>query len=187
VSDEQTIEIGIEEDGEVHRLTGIPQVAWERFCENAKRQFPKHGDDAWAAYLSEVVVAVSGGDQEKVTYFMTDVPRPYAEAVHRAFAQIGLTWDRFHAYLINAAVKPDNLRLVRFHPKDGEEQKFGTLIVAGVPHEVFAKFEGAVEGKTFEGIVATLFLAAENGTLKFVPEGQFAQAIDLHAPPAEAA
>ena len=43
----QKIQLTIDEDGPTHSIEGIPEGAWTKFCEQAKLQFPKAGDDAW--------------------------------------------------------------------------------------------------------------------------------------------
>jgi hypothetical protein len=179
MSDEkQVITIQIGEDGPKHELSGIPALAWDRFSAAAKLQFPKQGEDAWAAFLSEVIMAISGGDKT-VTYFMTGVPAENAAAIHGLLQQIGFTWDRFHAYLLRASVLPNNLRLVNFsrRPEDGDNaQKYGTVIITGIDPVAFSKTEDAV-GHSFEQVMGTVLAAAAVGTLTFSAETTFIEPI----------
>lgn len=160
----KTIKLVIDETDEEVLLSGIPSEAWERFKQAAKKQFPKAGEDAWASFISEVIVAGSGGDTESVTYFMTGVPLENATALHNLLSQIGLTWDQFHYLLLSSAVVKDNFRLVNFK---GEHN--GVFIATGLSKNTFDKIEKAT-GTSFEVVMGTLFVAADNGTITFSPD-----------------
>lgn len=168
----QSVEIQVHEEGEIHRLTGIPDVAWERFRTAAKKHFPKAGEDAWAQFISEVIVAGSGG-ADAVTYFMTDVPRENAEAMEKILQNVGWSWDKFHAYLLRAVVQPGQVRLISFG-ETGQPDRYGTLIATGLKAETFEKLE-AITKVSFERMIATILLAAAEGTLRFTPDAQFVE------------
>lgn len=173
------ITLTIDIDGEKHTIEDIPAEAWGRFKEAAKKQFPKSGDDAWAAFLSEVIVAGSGGDGETVTYFMTDVPVNSAIAMQKALEQIGVdSWDRFHAYLLRAVSIPDMLRIINFIVPEGGSQQFGTFIATGLDPQTFSKLEEAVKGESFERIMATFLAAARDGTLEFKQDIKLLDSVD---------
>ncbi len=163
-----TLKIVIDEgdkDGEGYaEIEGIPTEAWQRFKENAKVQFPKSGDDAWASFLSEVIVAGSGGDGENVTYFMTGVPITYAQAIQRLFQQVELSWEQFHAILLQTAVLPDQFRITRFH---GEHK--GIFIALGLDPAAFANMQDKTQ-HSFEVVMSTLLAAAASGTITFSPD-----------------
>lgn len=166
----QSIEIKVSEDGPKHTLEGVPDVAWEKFCAAAKIQFPKEGEDAWAKFLSEVIMSGAGG-ADTVTYFMTGVPRENASAVADMFGQVGWSWDRFHVYLLKSAVKKGQLHLLSFSAP-GDTENFGTFIATGLKPATFTKLQETI-GVSFERIMGTLLLAAADGTLTFRPEQQF--------------
>ena len=168
----QLVEIQVDDDGEVHKLSGIPDVAWERFTKAAKKHFPKAGDDAWAQFLSEVIIAGSGG-ADTVTYFMTDVPKENAEAMEGMLNNVGWSWDKFHAYMLRAVVQPGQFRLVSFG-ETGQPDRYGTFIATGLKAETFSKLE-AITKVSFERMMATVLLAAAEGTLRFTPDAQFVE------------
>jgi hypothetical protein len=168
----QLVEIQVNEDGETHRLSGIPDVAWERFTKAAEKHFPKAGKDAWAQFLSEVIVAGSGG-ADAVTYFMTDVPRANAEAMEKLLANVGWSWDKFHAYLLRAVAIDNSCRLIAFG-ETGQPDRYGTLIITGIKQEAWANLE-RVSGTSVERLMATFMLAATEGTLRFSPDADFAK------------
>lgn len=149
-------------------IEGIPPEAWARFKNAAKVQFPDAGDDAWARFLSEVIMAGAGGDDKFVTYFMTSVPLEYATALHSILNQVQFSWDKFHAYLLHSAAKQDNFRVVRFHDTD----HMGTFLALGIDPVLYTKVQEAT-GKSFEIVMATFLAAAANGTLKFSPEATY--------------
>lgn len=167
-----TITVDDGDSGVEHSLSGIPSTAWERFRENAKAHFPKSGDDAWASFLSEVILSVSGGDAS-VTYFMTDVPRENAEALDAILKQMGFTWDKFHAYLLRSALKEAHTRVIRLVEPNGDIP-YGVFIATGLKPELFAKIEQAT-GKSFEIVLGSILLAAQEGTLQFSPESTFVE------------
>lgn len=170
------ITLTISVDGVDNKIEDIPAVAWERFKEAAKKQFPKNGDDAWAAFLSEVIVAGSGGDSESVTYFMTGVPLAMATAIHNLLTQINFTsWDQFHAYLLQASVQENAVRLVNFIPEPGKDREWGTLIVTGLHSDTFRNVE-AQAGVSFERAFGTILNAARYGKFTFGEETQWLEA-----------
>ncbi len=161
----KTLRIVVDENEDGGTVEGIPAEAWNRFRDAAKRQFPDAGDDAWARFLSEVIMAGAGGDDNFVTYFMTSVPIEYARALHEELNHVQFSWDKFHAYLLHSAVKQGNFRMVRFH----DTANMGTFIGVGLDPKMFDKVQ-EVTGKPFEIVMATLFAAASNGTLKFADD-----------------
>jgi hypothetical protein len=165
--------ISIGDDERESSLEGIPQEAWERFKVSAAKQFPQ-AEDGWATFLSEVIMACSGGD-ETVTYFMTDVPKENADAIGHLFGLAGYSWDRFHAYLLRAVVEPRRVRLINFNTEG--RQEFGTVLVTGLDPSTFTRLEDAT-GVSFERVLASILLAAKDGTLEFRPETQFVESTD---------
>lgn len=176
------ITITVDEDGGglTHSLSGIPAEAWEKFCETAKIEFGrKHGEDAWAAFLSEVIMAASGGD-ETVTYFMTDVPRDKAEALSAVVGQAGFTWDRLHAYFLHSAPLANHFRIISMiNEENPKEHKLGTFVVTGLDPIAFHKIEKAT-GKSFEQVMGSLLIAATEGTISFAPENEYAEATPIY-------
>lgn len=169
----QTIEIkaGSGSQTDAVSLDGIPIDIWEKFKANAQRQFPKDGDLAWAAYLSEVIVAGSGGDGETVSYFMTKVPKRFALAVQRVLANVRLTWDQFHlAFLNAAAIAPQNVRFTNFQ----NTPHTGMYIAMGLNPAMFKKVE-EVAGVSFERVMASILISAELGKLAFGPDTTFVE------------
>ena len=157
------ITITIQVDGEDHRLEGIPSDVWKSFQEKAKEHFPNSGDDAWASHLSEVIVATVS----KYSYFMTDVPKENADAIHAILQQVNWNWEQFHVYLLKSAILKDNFRIISFHNKDDKEnQSFGTLVATGINPIAFSKLEKTT-GHSFEKIMATILIGATEGTLTF--------------------
>lgn len=170
----QTINISAgDETPEVVNLAGIPLDIWERFKANAERQFPKDGDLAWAAYLSEVIVAAGGGDGETVSYFMTKVPTAYALEIQNQLSQVGMTWTQFHAYLLRAAsFAPNNLRLANF----SQSGHTGVFIALGVDPQTFLNVEEQT-GTGFERVMATVLATAQAGLLQFPADMKFIETI----------
>ena len=166
----QQIDITVSESGDTHKLSGIPDIAWTKFSEAAKKHFPDAGEDAWARFLSEVIVAGSGG-ADTVTYFMTDVPRDHAEAIEAILRQVGWSWDGFHAYLLRSAFKPSHFRIVSLSDT-GKPDFMGTFIATGLKPEVFSNIEKST-GVSFERIMGTILLACSEGTLRFTPDSAF--------------
>lgn len=166
----QRLDIGVNETGDVHKIDGIPDIAWKKFAAAAKIHFPDAGEDAWARFLSEVIVAGSGG-ADTVSFFMTDVPREYAEDLANIFDQVRWSWDRFHAYLLRSAHEPGMLRLISLSDT-GKQDHMGTFIATGLKRETFDKMEAAT-GVSFERIMGTLLLACAEGTLTFQPDAKF--------------
>lgn len=166
----KTLRIVVDDGTDGGTIEGIPSEAWDRFRAAAKLQFPDAGEDAWARFLSEVVIAGAGGDDKLVTYFMTGVPIQYAQAVHTLLENVQFTWDKFHAYLLHASIIPDNVRMVRFH--NDEQKNTGVFMAFGLDKNAFAKVEDAT-GRSFETVMATLLGAAAVGTLTFSPETTF--------------
>src|SRR5258706_187379 len=126
------IKVVINEGPDSDTLEGIPPEIWASFKERAKKNFKDRGDDAWAFFLSEVILAVGGGTDEVASYFMTDVPLANARALEDIFEQANLKWDLFHAYLLTVALKDKHLRIINFTGKD-----FGTFIATGIPLTAF--------------------------------------------------
>lgn len=151
---EVTVTITI--DGVNHKIEGIPAVAWEAFKREAKVHFPKSGEDAWAAAISEMIVSMIGGESR--TYFLTEIPLPFAEAYERKLDQVKWKPDQFLSYLLRSAYK-DQMKIVSFTNKD---QLFGTLVITGIDPVAFEKIEEIAKHKT-EDIFATVFLAAAKG------------------------
>lgn len=149
----------VNEGPEGASIDDIPQDEWNRFMENSKLHFPKEGDNAWAAVLSEVIFAIAGGNDKTVTTFMTDIPRANADAIADVLEQVGLTWDRFHAYMLNAALKPGHIQIANF--PDRPEQ-MGMLLILGIRPHVFAHIEQSVQ-MTLPQLVAGIINAADNG------------------------
>jgi hypothetical protein len=143
-------------------IEGVPEEIWEKFKERTKINFPNRGDDAWAFFISEVILAVGGGTNEVASYFMTDVPLKNAKALEDIFAQANLKWDLFHAYLLTVAVRDKHLRIINFTGED--RQEFGTFIATGIPMKALAQIE-QVSGASVEDFMAALFLAASEGTI----------------------
>lgn len=166
------VKVIVDDNEESSSIEGIPTEAWLRFKEASKLQFPEAGEDAWARFLSEVIMAGAGGDKNFVTYFMTSVPLKFAESIHAVLDQVKFTWDKFHAYLLHSASKPNNMRVVRFHGEDT-----GTFVIAGVDPAAFDKIEKAT-GRSFENVMATLFAAAADGTITFAPENTYLEPTD---------
>ncbi len=161
----RTLRIVVDDGSDGGTIEGIPAEAWDRFKSAAALQFPDAGEDAWARFLSEVVMAGAGGDNDFVTYFMTSVPLEYATALHNILNQVKFSWDKFHAYLLHSAVKNDNFRIVRFH----DTGNMGTFVAVGLDPQLYSKVEEAT-GKSFEIVMATVLAAAANGTITFSPE-----------------
>lgn len=168
----QTVNItaGNGPNAETVSIDGIPIEIWERFKTNAQRQFPKDGDLAWAAYLSEVIVAGSGTDGESVSFFMTKVPKKFALAIQRLLSQVSLTWDQFHRKLLKAAATPQNVRLTNFT----NSPHTGMYIAMGLDPALFKKVED-IAGVSFERVMATVFISAELGNLDFGPNPVFVE------------
>lgn len=173
----KTITLGISETDDQISIQGIPDEVWKQFKTNAKAQFPDSGEDAWASYLSEVIVSGSK-NSDTVTYFMTGVPRDNAKALEILLAQTKFTWDQFHAYLLHSAIKKDNFRLIRFH---NGNQHDGVFIATGLDIKAFKKIEEATE-KTFEQVMATFINAATNGTITFSPDTTYLESEDVTRP-----
>ena len=144
-------------------LAGIPSDIWDRFKAKAALQFPSQGELGWAAYLSEVIVA-AGGEGDVRSYFMTKVPGEYADAVAAHLAQVSLTWEQFHAYMLRSAIVPGQLRMTNFR---GSE-KMGMLICLGLDPNVFGKVQEQT-GQTFEVVMATILASAQAGQLQMGP------------------
>lgn len=166
----QSIDITVSESGETHKLSGIPDIAWEKFTAAAKLHFPDAKEDAWARFLSEVIVAGSGG-ADTVTYFMTDVPRDLAEKMEGRLKQVGWSWDRFHAYLLRSVAEETQFKLISFSDT-GKQDHMGTFIATGLKPEVFSKI-AQVTGVSFERIMGTILFACSEGTLRFEPDAEF--------------
>lgn len=149
----------VNEGPEGASIDDIPQQIWDRFLENSKQHFPKEGENAWAAVLSEVIFAIAGGNDKTVTTFMTDIPRANADAIEDVLAQVNLTWDRFHAYMLNAALKPGHIQLANFPDKP---EQMGMLIILGIRPFVFQHIEQSVN-MTLTQLVAGIINAADNG------------------------
>lgn len=164
------ITVTIKIDGDNHRLEGIPAEAWEAFKTESKHHFPDKGDDAWAAYLSSVIMATINSS----SYFMTDVPKENAKAISDILGEVGWEWENFHAYLLRAAVIPGALNFVAMHD---DKQHFGTMIITGIRPSVFDKFKN-ITGHSIRKIFATMMIAAENGTITFDPNTTFVDAIN---------
>lgn len=158
-------------------LNGIPAEIWAKFKEHAQRQFPANGELAWAAFLSEVIVAAGGGDGETVSYFMTKVPWTNAQKMADLLANVSLTWEQFHAYLLRAvAVSDTNVRLLNFT----NTNKSGTVIALGIDPLVFENIQQAT-GKTPEIVLATVLASAANGALSFGPDTQWIEPVKTDA------
>lgn len=134
-------------------LEGIPTEVWERFKTQAKAEFPQAGDDAWAHWLSEAILAVGGGTSEVKTYFMTDVPINIAKTLDDILSHADWTWERLHAYILQAASRPGHLRIINFTESP---QNFGTFIATGIRPEAFGKLK-ANTGFTIENFLAVIF------------------------------
>lgn len=167
-----TIQVGV--DGNTFSLEDIPLDAWLTFQERAKVQFPQHKEEAWAAFLSEVIVSVAGGDGTRRSYFMTDVPEEIAIEMDRIMSMVGWTWDKFHAYLLRS-VQKEQLHIISLHEEDGKAQNFGTVIVSGIRPEVFSRLEAQHKDLTIEKFMGTLFLAMAEGEMKLEPGTQWAE------------
>jgi hypothetical protein len=153
------VKLIINEGPDGNTIEDIPAEFWANFKERCKVNFPDRGDDAWAYFISEVILAVGGGTEAVTSYFMTDVPRANAEALEDTLAQANLKWDMFHAYLLHIATKPRHLRVINFN---GNEQ--GTFIATGVPMKAFDAIEKA-SGAGVEDFMAALFTAANEGQI----------------------
>lgn len=144
-------------------IEDIPPDVWKRFMEFSKEHFPREGENAWAACLSEVIFAIAGGNKETVTTFMTDIPRENADALSRLLSQVDFTWDKFHGYLLRAATMPDHLRIVNF--PDNPPQ-MGAIIVLGIRPHVFQNIRLKV-GLSTEQLLSAIVNAADKGSLSF--------------------
>lgn len=164
------ITVTIKIDGDNHHLEGIPLEAWEAFKTESKHHFPEKGDDAWAAYISSVIMATINSS----SYFMTDVPRENAAAMTAALNEVGWEWENFHAYLLRAAVIPGALNIISLHDN---KQNFGTVVITGIRDSVFKKLQDAT-GHSIRKILATFILAAEQGSITFAPETTFIDAVN---------
>lgn len=158
----KTVTITFNEEGDNLSLDGIPADVWARFKENAKRDFPKAGEDAWAHYLSEIIMGQGGGTKDTKTVFMTDIPTENVEALDGILRQTGRSWDEFHAYLLMAAVRPGQIRLVNM--VDPGKANYGTFIATGLKPEVFANIDKST-GIDFEKVMAAIFDGASQGTI----------------------
>lgn len=147
-------------------IDDIPQEQWDRFLENAKEHFPKEGENAWAACLSEVIFAIAGGNDKTVTQFMTDIPRKNADALADILGQINFTWDSFHAYLLHAAVQQGNIQLANFPDTPAN---MGMLVILGIRPHVFEHIEKST-GHSLTSLVAGIIQVADNGgTITYAP------------------
>lgn len=162
--------VTIKIDGDNHKLEGIPSEAWEAFKLESKHHFPDKGEDAWAAYLSSVIMSTINSS----SYFMTDVPKENAAAISKLLNEIGWEWENFHAYLLRAAVIPGALNFVALHD---DKQNFGTVVITGIRPSVFEKLKTAT-GHSVTKILATMMIAAEEGTITFSPDTTFVDAIN---------
>lgn len=151
-------------DGVNHKIEGIPPVAWEAFKREAQVHFPKSGEDAWAAAISEMIVSMVGGDTR--TYFLTEIPLPIAEAYEKKLDQVKWKPDNFLSYLLRAAYK-DEIKLINFIPE--KDQLYGTLIITGIDPVAFDKIEEVAEHRT-EDVFASVFLAAVKGTVSITAD-----------------
>lgn len=161
----KTVTITFNEEGENLSLDGIPAEIWARFRQNAQKDFPKAGEDAWAHYLSEIIMGVAGGTRDSKTVFMTDVPTANVEALEDTIRQTGRGWDEFHAYLLQAAVVPGSIRLINMVDRD--KLHLGTFIATGLNPELFRYFKEA-SGHEIENVMAAIFDAAmSRGSITF--------------------
>lgn len=165
-----SLTLTINEGKEGAEITGIPAEVWERFKVNAQKQFPE-STDAWAAFLSEVILSVGGGTNKVMTYFLTDVPVENADALEARLAQAEWQWDEFHTYLLQAALKPKAVRVISFKNEDGSRPP-GTLIITGLRQAAFDQIEKKT-GRTFEQVMGLFFHAASIGEVTV--SGEFPQ------------
>lgn len=167
----QTINIAVGDQGEVVTLSGIPADMWTRFKERSEKQFPTNEGMGWAQYLSEVIAAV-GGENDNASYFMTNVPIDYVNALAAHLAQVEMTWNEFHALLLRTALVGKQLRIANFKDSGSD----GVFIALGVDPSWFKRVE-EVTGRGFEAVMATILFSAGNGSLAFGPESQFLEPI----------
>lgn len=153
----------INEDTKEASIAGIPDEIWEQFKVNAKVHFPDQKEDAWAAFLSEVILSVGGGTTDSETYFMTDIPRKNHEALGKIFGQAGWKFEQFHTYLLRIAVGPNMLRMINFGT---DKIAPGTLIVTGITPEAFRNIEESSK-LSVEDIFAAVFNGAAKGHVTF--------------------
>lgn len=149
----------INEGPEGGSIEDIPQEQWDLFLKNSKEHFPKEGENAWAAVLSEVILSIAGGTDKSVTTFMTDIPRANADALADVLSQVNLTWDRFYAYMLNAALKNGHIQIANFPDKP---EQMGMLIVLGIRPHVFSHIEKNT-GHSLTSLVAGIIQVADNG------------------------
>lgn len=162
----QQVEVTINIDGTDHRLSGIPTEAWEAFKQQSKIHFPDAKDDAWANFISEIIVAAVSHE----SYILTDIPPNNSKAMDEILKQVNWTQEQFHVYLLKAALIKDALRLVSFHDA---KQEFGTIIVTGIRPSTFEKIENTL-GVPVESFLGILIDGLENGEIKFTPNEAFA-------------
>lgn len=168
--------IQINEGPDGAKLDGIPTDVWNRFREHAKNQFPSAGDDAWAQFLSEVILAVAGGttgENAVATYFMTDIPKANYVALAERLESAQLKFEELHARMLVSATVDKALRVIAFNDpsKPVMEQFPGIFIVTGLKTDAFTRFEENNKGNdgkpySFEHLMAAFFNAAMNGTVK---------------------
>ena len=156
-----TVTLTINDGPEGGSIEGIPEDVWARFMERAKKQFPKEGQNAWSACLSEVIFSIAGGSRETITTFMTDIPVENHDTLEKLLQQTGFTWDKFHAYLLNAAMQPGSVRVINFPDKP---EKFGTVIITGIRPHVFPNIQ-AQTGMSVENLMAAIVNAADSGKI----------------------
>lgn len=169
-----SIRVGIDEDKGDYSLDDIPALAWEQFMEKAKLHFPK-AQDPWAAAITEFIIAMGGGDGNRRTFIMTDVPEPMAQAMDNKLSEVDWTWDRLHAYLLRS-VNSGLMHLVAMREKDNSQQ-FGTVIATGIRPEVFDRLEKAHPKLNIERYLGTLFMALAEGEIKIDPSIEFAEPV----------
>lgn len=95
---------------------------------------------------------------------MTDVPVTHADALEKKLAQASWTWDRFHAYLLESAIRPGNFRIINFNGGENTGQQYGTFIATGLLLDSFWRLEQK-SNRQFETIMASVFNAAATGEI----------------------
>lgn len=162
----QQVEVTITVNGTDHKLSGIPLEAWEAFKQQSKIHFPDAKDDAWANFISEIIVAAVSHE----SYILTDIPPNNSKAMDTILSQVNWTQEQFHVYLLKSALIKDALRIISFHDK---KQEFGTLVVTGIRPSTFEKIE-KVTGVNVENFFGILIDGLENGDVQFTPNEAFA-------------
>lgn len=168
-----TIRVSVEGDNGPFVLEDIPETAWKQFEEKAKAHFPK-SQDPWASAITEFIIALGGGDGNRRTFIMTDVPNDMAKAMDDKLAEVDWTWDRLHAYLLKA-VSADQLKIIAMQ---SSPQNFGTVLITGIDPDMFDRMQKLHPNLTVERYMGTLIPMLTYGELSIDPETKFAEPIN---------